>query len=318
VCAAKIQYPLSQRRNTLSNAQNSRNTKKDYSHSLVDLPRRSAESKDGQSESKDLEMLLHKALEELNIQLSIRTAELQKAEQKLKREKRKRKQLQQTLRSLASELVLTEERERRCLATDLHDSVAQSLVLCKYYLDELESTPTTRPHKKRIDQSIALLDQALEQMRSLIFELSPPLLHDLGLEAALRSLASRMQYLHGIKIEYVPRGETKELPDDLSVLLFRSVRELLFNIVKHAKATHVTITLAEDHDHLQIEVVDDGIGFDPAEVARHLLNSSGFGLFSISERLEHLEGSFDIISRPGHGTRAIMTAPLELKKISFR
>lgn len=302
----------------MSKAENNHNTKKDYSHSLVDLPRRPPQSQDGQSENKDLEMLLHKALEKLNHQLSIRTEELQKAEQKLKLEKRKRKQLQQALRSLASELVLTEERERRCLATDLHDSVAQSLVLCKYYLQELETTPITRPHKKRIDQSIALLDQALEQMRSLIFELSPPLLHDLGLEAALHSLTTRMQHLHGIEIEYAHGGEGKELPDDLAVLLFRSVRELLFNIVKHAKATHVTISLAKDHDHVQIEVVDDGIGFDPAEVARRLQNSSGFGLFSISERLEHLEGSFDIISRPGHGTRAIMTAPFELKEISFR
>ena len=294
------------------------NTKKEYSHRLVDLPSRLGQSKDGQSECKDPEMRLHKALEELNLQLSIRTEELQKAEQELEQERRKRKQLQQALKSLTSELVLTEERERRCLATDLHDSVAQSLVLCKYYLEELEATPITRFDKKRLDQSIALIDQALEQMRSLIFELSPPLLHDIGIEAALHSLTSRMQHLYGIKIEYARVGEDRALPEDLAVLLFRCVRELLFNTVKHAKATHVNISLAKDHDHLQIEVVDDGIGFDPAEITRRLRNSSGFGLFSISERLEHLEGSFEITSRPGNGTRAILRAPLELKEVAFR
>ena len=292
-------------------------TKKEYSHRLVDLPRRLGQPKDGQSEGKDPEMQLHKALEELNLQLSIRTEELQKTEQKLEQERRKRKQLQQALKSLTSELVLTEERERRRLATDLHDSVAQSLVLCKYYLEELEAAPITRFDKKRLDQSIALLDQALEQMRSLIFEFSPPLLHHIGIEAALNSLSSRMQHLHGIKIEYAQVGEGRALPEDLAVLLFRCVRELLFNIVKHAKATHVSISLAKDHDHLQIEVVDDGIGFDPAEITRRLRNSNGFGLFSISERLEHLEGSFEIISRPGNGTRAILKVPLELKEIAF-
>jgi signal transduction histidine kinase len=298
---------------------NAHNTKKEHSHSLVDLPRRLGQSKeDGQSKCEDPEMELHKALEELNLQLSIRTEELQKAEQKLEQEKRKRKQLQQALKSLTAELILTEERERRSLATDLHDSVAQSLVLCKYYLEELQAMPIPRFDKKRLDQSITLVDQALEQMRSLIFELSPPLLHDIGIEAALHSLTSRMQHLHGIKIEYAQIGEGRALPDDLAGLLFRCVRELLFNIVKHAKATHVSISLAKDHDHLQIEVVDDGIGFDPAEITRRLRNNNGFGLFSISERLEHLEGSFEIMSRPGHGTRAILRAPLELKEIAFR
>ena len=125
-----------------------------------------------------------------------------------------------------------------------------------------------------------------------------------------------MQHLHGIKIDYTYDGKGKELPEDLSVLLFRAVRELLFNIVKHAKAAHVTISLAKNHDQLQIEVVDDGIGFDPAEAARRTRRGSGFGLFSVSERLQHLGGSFDISSRPGYGTRAILTAPLGGNKIS--
>jgi signal transduction histidine kinase len=286
------------------------NTRKEYPHRVVDLPNRSAQLKDGQSEGKDPEPLLRKALEKLDLQLSNRTAELERVKGKLEQERRKRKRLQQTLRSLASELVLTEERERRSLATDLHDSVAQNLALCKYYLEELESAPVTRPHQKKLDESVALIDEALEQTRSLIFELSPPILHDLGLEAALRSLTNRMQHLHGIKIVYVSDAKGKQLPDDFAVLLFRAVRELLFNIVKHAKATHVSISLARENGQMQIEVVDDGIGFDPAEADRRLRRDSGFGLFSVSERLQHLGGSFDLISRPGHGTRAILTAPL--------
>ena len=285
--------------------------KKLYPQGLIDLPNQSAEVKDGQGEWKDTERLLWNALEELSQQLSNRTAELQKAKVHLRQERGKRQGLQLTLRSLASDLVLTEERERRNLARDLHDSVAQSLALCKYYLEELESAPISRPHQRKLGETVALIDQALEQTRSLIFELSPPILHDLGLEAALRSLTNRMQHLHGIKIDYTYDGRGKQLPEDLSVLLFRAVRELLFNIVKHAKATHVGISLAKNHDQLKIEVEDDGIGFDPAEAARRLRGGgNGFGLFSVSERLQHLGGSFDISSRPGYGTRAILIAPL--------
>ena len=291
--------------------------KKLYLERLINLPRQSGEEKDGQSERADTETLLWNALEELSLQLSKRTTELQKSKVHLRQERGKRKGLQLTLRSLASELVLTEERERRSLATDLHDSVAQSLALCKYYLEELENALTTRTHQRKLGETVALIDQALEQTRSLIFELSPPILHDLGLEAALGSLTNRMQRLHGIKIDYTYDGKGKELPENLSVLLFRAVRELLFNIVKHAKATQVTISLAKNHDQLKIEVEDDGIGFDPAEAARRLRGGgNGFGLFSVSERLQHLGGSFDISSRPGYGTRAILIAPLGGRKIS--
>ena len=282
-----------------------------YLERLINLPRQSEEEKGGQNGWTDRERLLWNALEELSFQLSDRTAELKKAKVHLRQERGKRKGLQLTLRSLASELALTEERERRTLARDLHDSVAQSLALCKYYLEELENVPISRPHQRKVSETVALIDQALEQTRSLIFELSPPILHDLGLEAALRSLTTRMQHLHGIKIAYTYDGKSKKLPEDLSVLLFRAVRELLFNIVKHAKATQVTISLAKNHDQLKIEVEDDGIGFDPAEAARRLRGGgNGFGLFSVSERLQHLGGSFDISSRPGYGTRAILIAPL--------
>jgi signal transduction histidine kinase len=291
--------------------------KKLYIETLINLPRQSEEEKGWENEWTDTERLLWNALEELSLQLSNRTSELQTAKVHLQQERGKRKGLQLTLRSLASELVLTEERERRSLATDLHDSVAQSLALCKYYLEELESVPISRSHQRKLGDTVAIIDQALEQTRSLIFELSPPILHDLGLEAALRSLTTRMQHLHGIKIAYTYEGKGKKLPEDLSVLLFRAVRELLFNIVKHAKATQVTISLAKNHDQLQIEVVDDGIGFDPAQAARRLRRGgSGFGLFSVSERLQHLGGSFDITSRPGSGTRALLTAPLGSKRIS--
>jgi signal transduction histidine kinase len=293
-------------------------TKKLYPQRLIYLSQQSREEKNEQSECKDREPLLKDAFEELSLQLSKRTTELEKAKVHLQQERRKRKRLQQTLRSLASELVLTEERERRHLATDLHDTVAQSLALCKYYLEELESEPITRPHQTKLDESVALIDQALEQTRSMIFELSPPILHDLGLQAALRSLATQMQHLHGINIDSAGNGEGNQVPDELAVLLFRAVRELLFNIVKHARATQVSISLERNQERIQIEVVDDGIGFDPAEADRRRRRGSGFGLFSVSERLQHLGGSFEITSRPGHGTRAILTAPLKGKEIFSR
>ena len=215
------------------------------------------------------------------------------------------------LRLLASELSVTEERERRRLATDLHDSIGQTLAMCKLRLGELRSQASSNVIANDCDHISTLLDQAIQGTRSLTFELSPPVLYELGLEAALESLVERMQQVHGIPIQLVDHGGPKPLSQDVAVLCFRAVQELLVNVVKHAHAQKIEVSTGRDRGRIRITVADDGIGFDTSESISRKGGKGGFGLFSIKERLQLLGGSLKVDSKPGQGTRVTLSAPLE-------
>jgi PAS domain S-box-containing protein len=217
---------------------------------------------------------------------------------------------QEQLRSLASELSVTEERERRRLATDLHDSISQILAISKLKLDLLRNGTTSAAATRDLDEISELIDQALQHTRSLTFELSPPVLYELGLEAALESLVERMQQMHGLRIEFVDDEHPKALSEDLAAFCFRAVQELLINVVKHARAKTATVSTGKYGDKVRIIVADDGVGFVSDDTFANVDGRTGFGLFSISERLRHLGGSLEFHSKPGQGTRATLLAPL--------
>jgi signal transduction histidine kinase len=217
---------------------------------------------------------------------------------------------QEQLRSLASELSVTEQRERRRLATDLHDSISQILAISKLKLDLLRNSTTSAAAARELVEISELIDQALQHTRSLTFELSPPVLYELGLEAALESLVERMQQMHGLRIEFVDDEQPKALSEDLAAFCFRAVQELLINIVKHARATTATVSTGKYGDKVRIVVADDGVGYVSDDTFANVDRRTGFGLFSISERLRHLGGSLEIRSGPGRGTRVILLAPL--------
>jgi signal transduction histidine kinase len=215
---------------------------------------------------------------------------------------------QEQLLSLASELLLTEERERRRLATDLHDSIGQVLAIAKLKLDTLQSTSPMPGSNEDLNEICELVGQATEQTRYLTFELSPSVLYQFGLEAAVESLVERVQQQHNLSIQFTACGQPKPLPEELRVLLYRAVQELLVNIVKHARARRVTISIGRENDYTQILVADDGMGFDLTEIDSH--HTAGkFGLFSIRERLHHLGGRFEVVSKPGQGTKVTVAAP---------
>ncbi|HYA02866.1 MAG TPA: response regulator, partial [Syntrophobacteria bacterium] len=216
------------------------------------------------------------------------------------------------LRSLASDLILTEAREKRALASELHDTVAQMLAIGKL---TLEATGARLEGKSReeVKRVVQLLQEASRQTRSLMTDLSPSLLYEAGLGQALRALARRMGELHSLAIEVVDDGSPKPLGEDYRVLLFRAVQELLHNTVKHAKATRVKISLQREGPQVRIEVEDDGVGFLVSQRRRGDGMREGFGLFTIRERLEHLGGSFEVFSQPGMGVRAVLVAPLQVE-----
>lgn len=221
---------------------------------------------------------------------------------------------QRQLRALATELNLTEQRERKRLATELHDHLQQMLVLGKLIVGQgkrhAEPMPACVEAMKQVDE---VLSEALAYTRTLVAELSPPVLREHGLEAGLKWLSDYM-LKHHMRVTVAGTSECS-LPEDQAVLLFQSVRELLINASKYAGTDQATVTLEQRDGELRIVVRDEGAGFDlaAANAAAGIPTgglSSKFGLFSIRERMKALGGSFDLQSSPGQGTTAALTLPL--------
>lgn len=214
---------------------------------------------------------------------------------------------QEKLRALASELALTEERERRRIATLLHDHIGQTLAITKIKLGELRDALSSTSMAWQVDGIRSLIEQTIQYTKSLTFELSPPILYELGFSAALEWLCERMQKEYGVAVVYRDDGRTQPLDSDVSVLMFQAVRELLMNVVKHARARAARVTLERDNGAMRITVEDDGVGFEAAKV-----DKPSFGFFSVRERVRHLGGSFAVETRPGRGTRVTLTSPVTL------
>jgi PAS domain S-box-containing protein len=219
---------------------------------------------------------------------------------------------QRELRSLASQLSLAEEIERRRIAGELHDHIGQNLAMLKISLGLINQTVRSLPARKQIEKMRALLEQTLNSARSLCFELSPPVLYEVGFESAVEWLAERTQKEHGIVVHVRNDLQSKPLQEAVKVTLFTVVRELLTNIVKHANATEVSISLRKYRGMIRISVKDNGCGFDVRK-ATVTGKPSGFGLFSIRERITHLGGKMRINSRRGKGTETVLIAPLKIQ-----
>ena len=224
-------------------------------------------------------------------------------------------QSQERLRLLARELNLAEQRERKRLAAELHDHLAQLLVLGCLKLGQVRRVGLPAKAEEMVKESEEVLTQALDYSRTLMAELSPPVLQEHGLLAGLKWLGEQMRR-QGLLVQVeVVGASTLALTNDCAVLLFQSVRELLMNALKHAGCQKVVIRLQQDENRLGIEVRDDGIGFDLAAAAAAAGStstalSSKFGLFSIRERMTSLGGWFDMQSAPGGGTTATLVVPL--------
>ncbi|MEW6586137.1 MAG: PAS domain S-box protein [Nitrospirota bacterium] len=233
----------------------------------------------------------------------------------LKRQEEKLLSYQEQLRSLASELSLVEERQRRCIATELNDYIGQTLSYCKDKLEVLRQSAFAGDPKKSTDEIIDLMDQTVEYTKSLTFQLGTPLLYEEGLESALKWLGYQFQKQLGLVFHFEDDQKPKPLKDETTILLYQATRELLINASRHAKARNIYLSLQRDYNRVWIEVRDDGIGFDVSHIDPHSSRTSGFGLFTINERLKYLGGQFKVESKPGSGTRAVLIAPIKsLKK----
>lgn len=248
------------------------------------------------TERKHAEQQLQESASELEARITERTRELLAS--------------QERLRALASELTLTEQRERRRLATELHDYLAQLVVASRLRLSQIIPRVGDPAVSSNLAQVDTMLDQALTYTRSLVAELSPQILYQFGLAKSLLWLGEQMKQ-HNLRVSVELGSKPFTLPDDQAVLLFQSVRELLFNIIKHAKTDQATLTVSVDtQEELWICVEDEGVGFDVSNITSPGEPHGKFGLLSIRERMELLGGECELSSAPGVGTIAILHLPL--------
>jgi len=215
---------------------------------------------------------------------------------------------QQHLRSLAMELTLAEERERRQLALHLHDSIGQGLAVTKLKLETLHQLLPPE-HQDRTQDVITLVQQIIADTRRITADISPPILYELAFDQALGWLGDHYRRQFGLRVEVIVKDRMLVLSEGIRVMLFRSIQELMTNVVKHARANNVQVMLTRDGSEAHACVADDGVGFDLERQSRYPSASGGFGLFSIRERFAHLGGRISIESQPGKGTRVDLWLP---------
>ncbi len=212
------------------------------------------------------------------------------------------------LRALVAELSLAEEREREAIARDLHDNLAQLLHVAKLKIGALANArgPEAARALSELDM---LMAQAESGVRSLVFQLNPPVLSELGLVPALEWLAEELKRSHGLAIEVRDDGSPKPLPQTSRSIVYRAVRESLINVAKHAGVKRAVVEARRSGDALVVGVRDSGKGFDPLIVSRP--GAKGLGLRSVRERMGFIGGKVEIRSASGQGTEVSLIVPLQ-------
>jgi two-component system, chemotaxis family, CheB/CheR fusion protein len=214
------------------------------------------------------------------------------------------------LRKLSAALVLAEQRERRALAQDLHDGLGQLLAVIAIKATVMKKHRLSAVLRRSLDDCTDAIDQTNRKLRAMALQLNPPLLDQLGLEAALQWMAEEIQRSYQLEVLVQDDGTPKPMEPAVSATLFRAVRELLVNVSRHAKVKQAIVSThcPKDRPQLEVTVSDAGAGFElDGEQARA---DVGLGLVSLRERLGYLGGQVEIRSAPGKGTRVIIRVPL--------
>ena len=219
---------------------------------------------------------------------------------------------QRRLKSLSAEVVRTEDRERRKIATELHDHVGQSLAVMRIQLASAIREANGRKLESILHEVSSSLLQAVKDTRNIITDLSPPTLNELGLGAAIMEfLNEQIETRYGLQVQFNEEAEPVLLNDETRAILYRSVRELLMNVVKHASAHSVSVSITRHQDGLQVVVEDDGIGLVDGQVPKPKFGEGGYGLFSIEERMKDIGGSLRLEQDSGKGLKATLIIPLD-------
>jgi len=270
------------------------------------------------TERKLAEQVLAGARRQLKQQVQQRTATLSLANEHLIQEIEVRKKVevellaqQQKLHEMALELSMAEERERHRIAGELHDQVGQRLILAKIKLDSLASKLPSGECETEAGGIETLIDQTIQDIRSLTFQIRPPLLASVGLEAALRWLGEELRADFGLDVEFSDDGTDKPLRYEVRSTVFQAVRELMLNVAKHAGIKQCRLQFTSAESSIVIVVDDDGTGLKTGPPDGRSARSGGFGLLNVKHKIEYLGGSFAIEAKAAGGTRATIRVPLE-------
>jgi two-component system CheB/CheR fusion protein len=220
-----------------------------------------------------------------------------------------RLQSEEKIRSLAAELTRAEQEERHRISQVLHDDLQQRLFAIKAQLAFLKDMNLSAESYRELDQLQASLSESIAISRNLSIDLSPIVLQGEGLAEALSWLSFRMKEQYGLQVDLVVKEELNEIDKHIRMLLFQSIRELLFNVVKHAGVSEAKVTLEREEGRPRITVSDDGKGFDAETVIGN--PQSAHGLLIIQDRLNLLGCRMQLVSKPGEGTRIVIGLPTE-------
>ena len=228
---------------------------------------------------------------------------------KISKHKRMERHIQK-LQTLAAKLLIDRERERVRLGADLHDSIGQMLVLSKVEVDSLRHADTAE-REALIDALEKNIDQMAHLIRSMTFDSSSPVLYSMGFVPGLEALGDLIHSQYGLTVRVEAEDQWEIHNHDIRGLVYRSIRELLANVARHANTDQATVSLRRAVAQLQVVVEDAGEGFDVVHLDQ-MDPVNHFGLFSIQEHLLHIGGHLTIQSTPGQGTRCLLTLPSSL------
>jgi PAS domain S-box-containing protein len=264
------------------------------------------------------EAALRQTRDALERRVQQRTSELNEANLTLRAEVQQRRVAQERLlenqahlRKLASELSSAEDRQRRRIASDLHDRLSQGLVAAKLKLEALVEAEAGSSNRDGFDQVLESLSELVEETRSVMFDLCPPMLYDLGLSAAVEEYTRHFAQNTGLECEFVDDGEDKPLSGELRSFLYRAIRELLLNVSRHAQAGRAVVSLSRATKTVRISVEDDGVGFKLEQIDTAHKRGHHFGLYNVRERLSYFGGWMLQESEPGKGSCVTMIVPIQ-------
>ncbi|HRT08455.1 MAG TPA: cache domain-containing protein [Candidatus Paceibacterota bacterium] len=231
--------------------------------------------------------------------------------QALEQRERERQRASLKLQVLSHRLVEVQESERRHIARELHDEIGQTLTVAEMNLQAALQSPEKPALERRLEESIRAVERVLEQVHDLSLNLRPSMLDDLGLEPALRWYTQRQAELAGLTAEFHPVPLDKRPPPVIETECFRVAQEALTNVVRHAQARSVVVTLTQSDGCLRLSVRDDGCGFEVAQVRNRAVHGASLGVLSMEERATLAGGGLEIISAPGQGTEVRAWFPLD-------
>lgn len=212
---------------------------------------------------------------------------------------------EQKIADLSAHLLRVQEEERKRISRELHDETGQALMVIRLYLGMMESSTTTRTARSKIRETVAVVDRTIEGIRRIIGKLSPLVLQELGLVAAIRKEAKHLGKTTGVKARVLIADNVGRLAPGTEQAIYRVVQEALHNVAKHAQARNVVVQVTREQELVHVMVEDDGIGIQGRANPRN----QSFGLAGIKERIAMLGGTSRVVSTKGKGTRIEIRVP---------